>query len=1069
MKKNITLTQSEREINESVSIVLKTDLEGKVTYINRDFTEVSGFTEQDLIFKKQNLIHHPDMPSEVLTDIWKTLQAKKPWIGVELGLCKNGDHFWVYSCVTAIRENGVVIGYISVSKKASQEQIEKARAHYRAIKHEERWYTAIFRRIKEFSNRITISNKIACIFIMVALTTSMLGFSGISGIKESNNGLENVYKNRVLPLQQLKIINDMYSTNIVSTAQKLQRGIIASSDAAANVDEALLVLDKQWKDYLASPHEEAESQLANDIQPLFETALEAAVLLQGIIRSDDIERLMTFNTSDVYKAIDPLTESLNQLINLHYAGVATEYETTQLNYIKHKDYAIAFIVVALMICGLLGFNLNRSIIPRLRAIGSNLRESAEEMNNKLVPRSEHRDELTDVVDAYHALKTRLDFDHKETLSNIQRIKATLDQASIAVTLSNKDNQLIYMNNAAKTLFDKMSAGISKHHPDFTSATMMGERLDQYLESEADRSQFNGEINTQKIINTTMADHHLQLVINNVYDETDGYALGRMTQWSDRTAEVIAEKNVAELIQQAVAGNLNKRIDTNTLPTGVIRDISSGINELLDAIITPLTMAANYVDSLSKGIIPGEITDGYHGDFNIIKNNLNACGLAIKALVADANLLANSAEAGALTTRADSAKHLGEYRKVIEGLNATLDAIVTPLNIAANNLDFIARGEIPEKITANFNGDFNHIKDNLNTCITSINALVSDVNILSNAAHEGRVSVRVDASTHLGDFRKIVEGVNETLEMIVGPIATVKASVETINTAAAEITSGNNDLSARTEKQAASLEETAASMEELASIVKQNADNAKRANQLALNASGVAIKGGAVVSDAVVTMTAINESARKIEDIISVIDSIAFQTNILALNAAVEAARAGEQGRGFAVVAGEVRSLAQRSASAAKEIKDLINDSVSKTYEGTKQVENAGKTMEEVVSSVKQVADIISEIAAASTEQSAGINQVNAAMTSMDEATQQNASLVEEATAAAQSLLEQASALADAVSVFKLDGQLIDRQHLTHPDNVVKMRPIPKLPLGNTKKLGIKVSVADYSNGHWDSF
>jgi methyl-accepting chemotaxis protein len=769
---------------------------------------------------------------------------------------------------------------------------------------------------------------------------------------------------------------------------------------------------------------------------------------------------MTYNTSDVYKAIDPLTESLNQLINLHYAGVATEYETTQLNYIQHRNYAIAFIIVALIICGLLGFNLNRSIIPRLRAIGSNLRESAEEMNNKLVPRSDHRDELTDVADAYHALKTRLDFDHKETLSNIQRIKATLDQASIAVTLSNKDNHLIYMNHAAKTLFDNMSVGIRKYHPDFTSATMMSKCLDQYLENETDRAQFNGEINTQKIIDTTMADHHLQLVINNVYDETDGYPLGKMTQWNDRTAEVIAEKNVAELIQQAVAGNLNKRIDTNTLPDGVIRDISSGINELLDAIITPLTMAANYVDSLSKGIIPDEITDGYHGDFNIIKNNLNACGLAIKALVADANLLANSAEAGTLTTRADSTKHLGEYRKVIEGLNATLDAIVTPLNMAANNLELIARGDIPEKITANFNGDFNHIKDNLNTCITSINALVTDINTLSDAAHDGRVSVRVDANTHSGDFRKIVEGVNETLEMIVGPIATVKASVETINTAAEEITSGNNNLSARTEKQAASLEETAASMEELASTVKQNADNAKRANQLALNASGVAIKGGAVVSDAVLTMTAINESARKIEDIINVIDSIAFQTNILALNAAVEAARAGEQGRGFAVVAGEVRNLAQRSANAAKEIKDLINDSVNKTFEGTKQVENAGKTMEEVVASVKQVADIISEIAAASVEQSAGIDQVNTAMTSMDEVTQQNASLVEEATTAAQSLLEQASALANAVSVFKLDDH-----HLTHTNNVISMRHIVKPPAANTHKLVARIKTADSRNGH----
>lgn len=1064
MKENIKLTQHEREINASVSMVLKTDLEGKITYVNRDFIEVTGFNEQDLIGKKQSVIHHPEMPKEILTDIWMTLQNKKPWIGVEQGLCENGDHFWVYSCVTTVREHGKVVGYMSVSTKASQEQIEKARAHYRAIKHEERWHTTLLRKAKEFTNRITINNKIACIFIMVALTTSMLGFSGIAGIKESNNGLESVYKNRVLPLKQLKVINDMFSTNIVSTGQKLQRGIITSAEAAANVDQALQIVDKEWKAYLASPHAETESALATEIQPLFDTALESAVLLQGIIRSDDIERLMTYNTSDVYKAIDPLTESLNKLSSLHYAGVATEYEVTQANYLKHRNYAIAFVFVALMVCGLLGWNLNRSIIPRLRAIGSNLRESAEEMNNKLVPRSEHRDELTDVVDAYHALKTRLDFDHKEAVSSIQRIKATLDQASIAVTLSNRDNRLIYMNHAAKALFENMSAGIKQHHPEFALDKMMGENLSQYLENASDREQLATEITRNKIIDTTMANHHLQLVVSPVYDETDGYALGQMTQWNNRTAEVIAEKNVAELIQQAVAGNLSERIDTSTLPTGVIRDISSGINQLLDAIITPLTMAANYVDHLSKGVIPAEITDNYQGDFNIIKNNLNACGLAIKALVADANLLAKDAEAGTLTTRADATKHLGEYRKVIEGLNATLDAIVTPLNMAASNLEHIARGEIPAKITASFNGDFNNIKDNLNTCITSINALVSDVNTLSNAAHDGRVSVRVDASMHLGDFRKIVEGVNETLEMIVGPIATVKASIETINTAAAEITSGNNDLSARTEKQVSSLEETAASMEELASTVKRNADSAKRANQLALSASDIAVKGGAVVSDAVVTMSAINESARKIEDIIAVIDSIAFQTNILALNAAVEAARAGEQGRGFGVVAGEVRSLAQRSASAAKEIKVLINDSVSKTYEGTKQVENAGKTMEEVVSSVQQVANIISEIATASVEQSTGIDQVNTAMTLMDEATQQNASLVEEATAAAQSLLEQANALADAVSVFKLD-----EQHLSYANNVINLHRATKLPATSIEKSLLRIKAGDSSNRYSESF
>jgi methyl-accepting chemotaxis protein len=271
-----------------------------------------------------------------------------------------------------------------------------------------------------------------------------------------------------------------------------------------------------------------------------------------------------------------------------------------------------------------------------------------------------------------------------------------------------------------------------------------------------------------------------------------------------------------------------------------------------------------------------------------------------------------------------------------------------------------------------------------------------------------------------DLAHALNGTVTTLKNLVGEI---KISVDSIGTASKEIASGNADLSQRTEEQASSLEETAASMEELTSTVKQNAENAKQANQLAHGASTVAEKGGAVVQQVVGTMSSINESSRKIVDIISVIDGIAFQTNILALNAAVEAARAGEQGRGFAVVAAEVRNLAQRSAAAAKEIKTLIGDSVEKVEVGTKLVDDAGKTMEEIVNAVKRVTDIMSEISAASNEQSQGIEQVNQAITQMDEVTQQNAALVEEAAAAAESLEEEAQNLTRSVSVFKLsEGQ-----------------------------------------------
>jgi methyl-accepting chemotaxis protein len=278
------------------------------------------------------------------------------------------------------------------------------------------------------------------------------------------------------------------------------------------------------------------------------------------------------------------------------------------------------------------------------------------------------------------------------------------------------------------------------------------------------------------------------------------------------------------------------------------------------------------------------------------------------------------------------------------------------------------------------------------------------------------TIRVSTTDETGNLLQALKDMNESLVRIVGE---VRAGTDTIGTASGQIATGNLDLSSRTEAQAGSLEKTASSMEELTSTVKQNADNARQANQLVVSASGVAVKGGAVVGQVVQTMGSIKESSRKIVDIIGVIDGIAFQTNILALNAAVEAARAGEQGRGFAVVATEVRNLAQRSAAAAKEIKALIGDSVEKVDGGSKLVDEAGATMNEIVTSVKRVADIMSEITAASQEQSLGIEQVNQAIAQMDEATQQNAALVEEAAAAAKSMQDQAGNLSMVVSVFKL--------------------------------------------------
>ncbi|MFC3374377.1 methyl-accepting chemotaxis protein [Rugamonas sp. CCM 8940] len=290
--------------------------------------------------------------------------------------------------------------------------------------------------------------------------------------------------------------------------------------------------------------------------------------------------------------------------------------------------------------------------------------------------------------------------------------------------------------------------------------------------------------------------------------------------------------------------------------------------------------------------------------------------------------------------------------------------------------------------------------------------------------EGDLSVAIDLKAN--DSSSMLHGIRAMRDELAKIVGEVRSSTDTIATASSQIAAGNIDLSSRTEEQASSLEETAASMEQLTSTVKQNAENAQQANQLAASACAVAIKGGAVVAQVVETMASIDGSSKKIVDIIGVIDGIAFQTNILALNAAVEAARAGEQGRGFAVVASEVRSLAQRSAAAAQEIKALIGASVETVAAGNKLAADAGGTMDEVVASVRRVTDIMGEISVASHEQSTGIAQVNEAITQMDAVTQQNAALVEEAAAAAESMQQQAAKLSQVVGVFRLAGQQDDR-------------------------------------------
>ncbi|MBP8169262.1 MAG: Cache 3/Cache 2 fusion domain-containing protein [Azonexus sp.] len=1072
MRNNLPVTNVEIQLDAHTLIVSKTDLKGQITYINKDFIDISGFTEAELIGQPHNIVRHPDMPVEAYIDMWADLKDGRPWTGLVKNRCKNGDHYWVAANATPLRENGQVVGFMSVRRKVSPQQIQAADAAYRAIREKRAGGMEIrhgkvvsggaMGAVRRWLSGAPSSQKIvlgmlAGFSILIGIATTLLG-GHLAGLLDDQG--RHTLKNDV------GLIRAMVETNLAALRQEaiqLNRGFELSlqGDIVLDVSGEQAILRLAKGEVLNGKFEVVDgfTEKTGAVATIFARHGDDFSRITTSVKKENGERAVGTNLAkehpahaallagktyvgranlfgkSFYTSYTPIVAKGGAVIGATFIGldISKELETLkqQIRVLKvgktgyyyvldanpGKDFGTLIVHPAKE-----GANIaatkdasGREFIREMLDQGSG--EMVYPWLNAELGETAARDKLA-IFDTLPEAKwlvaggTYLDEFHafSQQVTRLVMVGGVVLSLLLAAFLYWLINKLIVKPLQQKVLpvFNELAEGRYDSPLDIGANDEVGQLM-QGLQSMQIQQGFNFA-ESRRVANDNL---RIRIALDCVS--------ANLRIADDDGVVLYANKGLLTTLRQIEPG-LREQQPNFSVDKFVGSNIGAFYQDAAAALKTLRELSATRQGELEIGgriynIITNPIINdrgqrlGTVGEWVDRTAELHA-QRAVGALI-------SRASAGDLEARLDTETMEGFYKELGTGINSLLETSGSAIGEIAALLERVAGGDLMHTVNSEYQGTFGKLRDDANQTVGKLRELVGDI----------------------------------------------QNSAETINTAAREIASGNQDLSSRTEEQASSLEETASSMEQLTTTVRQNADNARQANELAAGAQAVAEKGGEVVGQVVHTMGSIHQASSKIADIIGVIDGIAFQTNILALNAAVEAARAGEQGRGFAVVATEVRSLAQRSAAAAKEIKGLISDSVDRVEAGNRLVDQAGRTMEEVVSSIKRVAKIVTDIAEASREQSAGIDQVSLAVSQMDEVTQQNAALVEEAAAAAESLEEQANHLAQSVSVFKVAEGVANAPRLSAPAQAPRAPAQAQRYVSGKKPAALPASLDD----EWNEF